>query len=237
MVGHSKNWEMGIDTFKKALDSLSGWNKVIGLIGGDPLLHTKFEDLTEIFKQKVPDKSKRGLWTSNFRDKEKYCRNDYGYINFNNHKEDVRHTPNMCSICDIVKDKNEMMKYINDCWLADKWSPSITPKGVYRCEVQGAMDMVLNKNLGLPIEKGWFNRPLKDFENQINELCPLCSISIPLQDRSDKDVIDDITPTALKVFKDSPKIKSGKYKLHEPLELKLKTKDGWRPYKYFVRMR
>jgi hypothetical protein len=237
LIQYTKPWEIDVNTFESALDSLKGWDKVIGLIGGDPVLHSSFEEMTELFKRRFPNKEQRGLWTADFKGKEDYCRENYGYINYNPHSEVVMHQPVLCCIKDIIEDKKERDKYISDCWLADKWSPSITPKGVYRCEVMGAMDMAAGCNLGLPIEDEWYNRPLEDFQKQIDTFCHLCSISVPLMERVDKDNIDDITISAKDVFKDSPRIKKGDYELHSENSLTVKNKDGWQPFKYLVRMR
>lgn len=88
---YAKPWEMDLPTFEKAIQSLEGWNapgKVVGIIGGEPTLHSDFErlsltfadmwggpntangrdpisDLPAFIQQRLFDRSNgRGLWTS-----------------------------------------------------------------------------------------------------------------------------------------------------------------------------
>jgi len=42
----------------------NGRPKVIGMIGGEPLLHPEFPELCEIMAEEIPDRRHRGLWTS-----------------------------------------------------------------------------------------------------------------------------------------------------------------------------
>ena len=42
----------------------AGRRKVIGLIGGEPLLHPQFPDLVDIMVREVPEVYFRGLWTA-----------------------------------------------------------------------------------------------------------------------------------------------------------------------------
>lgn len=236
LVGYGDTWEIEPEYFAKALDSLKDWPKVIGMIGGDPTLHSKFDELVEIFKSKV-EKPRRGLWTSNFRGKEEQIREDFGYINYNPHKELVMHQPVLCCSKDIIPDPVERRKYIDSCWLSRIWSPSITPKGAYRCEVAGCMDMILDYNLGVNLSLNWWARPLQHFEDQIKTFCDLCSICIPLEERQDKEETDDMTDSAVKLFWPKAQKLNRLYRLHNSEEIKIKTKDGWQPYRYLVSMR
>ncbi len=88
---YAKPWEMDLPTFESAVQSLEGWNapgKVVGIIGGEPTLHSEFErisltfadmwggpktnngrepiaDLPAFIQRRLFDRSNgRGLWTS-----------------------------------------------------------------------------------------------------------------------------------------------------------------------------
>lgn len=54
-VAHqAKPYDMDLDTFRKACRSLKGWlvpGKVVGLIGGEPTMHPRFEDICEIMME------------------------------------------------------------------------------------------------------------------------------------------------------------------------------------------
>ncbi|MBE6004488.1 MAG: hypothetical protein E7232_10470 [Lachnospiraceae bacterium] len=41
---HKKNFFMDVDTFKRAVDSMDGFEGLVALIGGEPTLHPKFEE-------------------------------------------------------------------------------------------------------------------------------------------------------------------------------------------------
>ena len=233
LISYAPTWDMNLETFKKAVDSLADWPKVIGLIGGNTALHPQIKEFTEYFVEKIPKKEQRGIWTSNFFRKEEYIRSNYGVVYFNSHDQKVVHQPILCASKDIVKDKAARDKLISACWLAEQWSPSITPKGCYRCEVMGAFDMALNYNLGLPIEPGWWNRPLSDFQKQINTFCEICSASIPLKPRTDREQKDDISRSNLDLFKNAARIKNGKYVLFDEKHHKLNADPAkWEPERY-----
>ena len=59
-------WEMTPDNFRTALRSLHGYRGIVAMIGGNPCMHRNFEELCEIFRQEVPNKQQRGLWTNNY---------------------------------------------------------------------------------------------------------------------------------------------------------------------------
>ncbi|XME04323.1 hypothetical protein QYZ88_009140 [Lachnospiraceae bacterium C1.1] len=44
---HKKNFFMDVDTFKRAVDSMQGFEGLVALIGGEPTLHPKFEEFAQ----------------------------------------------------------------------------------------------------------------------------------------------------------------------------------------------
>lgn len=49
---HEKSFFMDYETFKKAVDSLTGYNGVIGVMGGEPTLHPEFERFVKYLQEK-----------------------------------------------------------------------------------------------------------------------------------------------------------------------------------------
>jgi hypothetical protein len=234
LVKHAPIWDMNLETFKKAVDSLEKWPKVVGIIGGNPILHPQIEEFTEYIASKILNKEKRGIWTSNFFGKEGLVRNNFGVVYYNPHTELVLHQPILCASRDLIKDEATRDNLISSCWLAEQWSPSITPKGCYRCEVMGAFDMALGYNLGLPIEYGWWTKPLSDFQKQISTFCQICSACIPLDPRRDREQKDDISTSNLETFRNSSRIKNGQYVLINEKSFKLEKANikKWQPERY-----
>ena len=57
MCGHHKKpFFMDFETFKKAVDSLDGFEGTVGIMGGEPTLHPEFERFTQYLSSKYPKK-------------------------------------------------------------------------------------------------------------------------------------------------------------------------------------
>jgi len=199
LVGCAGPWKMEMDDFVRAIDSLEGWENVVGIIGGNPVLHPDFEKMVRYLESRFPIEQ-RGIWIANYgKDdvhkqmvKEVFSR-QHEY--FNDHVEECLHSPILVASQDVIPDVEKRERLISDCWLACDWSPSITPKGCYRCEVMGAFDMALDLNLALPLEKEWWKRPLSDFQHQIDAFCNRCGVCVPAYGRKASEATYDISPT------------------------------------------
>lgn len=204
---------MSLETFERAVASVrtfpkasvpdvEGRKKVIGVIGGEPTLHPQFTEICRIMEELLPDKKTRGLWTNcgpKYKEHRVLIDRVFGYQNKQPHKPPVRHQPVLIASRDAVKDKDKRLKLIYDCWLQNSWASSITPRGVWYCEVAGALDMVFQDTPGrLPIEPLWWNRSMLDFHDQILHHCNRCGVCLPLPGRLDGDEMDDVSPTNLK---------------------------------------
>jgi hypothetical protein len=55
---------MSLEDYRNAVDSLEGYGGIIGMIGGEPLLHPRFPEMAAYLKEKTADKQKRGLWST-----------------------------------------------------------------------------------------------------------------------------------------------------------------------------
>jgi len=243
LVGHHrKPFFMDLDTVVKGLESLEGFPGRIGLMGGEPTLHPDFAEICRIYQRMIPDKRRRGLWTSGFKWDEYRTlieeTFDKDIIAYNDHtSSDGVHQPLLVAADDIVDDKEFMWDLIDNCWVQMRWSASITPKGCFFCEVAAAMDHVFDGPGGWPIEKGWWRKNPVDFEEQVKRYCPGCSGAVPLKKESDKaeyDLVSQSNMDKLKVLK-SPKVIKGECRLydkkHTTGELKSSI-EGWKPQDY-----
>ena len=95
---------MDLDTFTRAVDALADFptqsdpdgigrdwvnrdGKIIGIMGGEPLLHPRFADLVGIMANRIP-KQNRGLWTGlplTGHRHERLIHESFRYINHNLH--------------------------------------------------------------------------------------------------------------------------------------------------------
>ena len=58
---HRKPFFMDLDYVEKAIDSLEGFEGNIGMMGGEPTLHPKFDDICKIYQKKNSEKKERIL--------------------------------------------------------------------------------------------------------------------------------------------------------------------------------
>lgn len=222
--GHTKPWFITEEDFKRAVDSMVGYPKMTGFMGGEPLMHPMFEEFCKYALTKIP-KEQLGLWTSMPKGYEKYAKTiceTFDHIFINDHtRNDIFHGPVLVAAEEVFEDKNEMFFVIDHCWLQNAWSASINYKGAFFCEIAAAMSILFNGSDGWPVEPGWWWRTPKDFKEQIEEYCPKCGCAVPLKRRRSIEGTDDISPGNFERLKDvSFKIRNGKYVIHD---LKLAT--------------
>lgn len=160
--------------------SLHSRKKVLGIFGGEPLMHPQFPDLVDIMCQYVP-LPHRGLWTSfdwvngsskrwgSYKDQVvrllgarptgDSCGLGQGYLNWNMHEEEQRceHSPVLAASQDLIPDEKKRWETIENCWVQIEWSAAYAldannePK-FYFCEIASAFDRVFNLGTGLPVE-------------------------------------------------------------------------------------
>lgn len=146
---------MSPDQFRAALRSLKGYFGVIGMFGGNPCIHPRFEDLCAIFREEVPDQDQRGLWSDKLFGHGKLCRATFSpaHSNLNVHgrsdawaeikrdwpearplaaslgngREDPsQHAPIWATMGDLIPDETERWKLIGSCYVNQTWSAEIT---------------------------------------------------------------------------------------------------------------
>lgn len=198
---------MDLDFFEKALDSLVGWPTRIGIIGGEPTLHPQFKEMCLILQKKYP-KEKLGLWTTGGIKYEEYkelITQTFGFLAYNEHNDyqqsTCRHQPITLAIKDVVKDKKYREQLINDCWVQKTWCPTISPKGAFFCEVAYAIDSILDGPGGYPVEKDWWKKEPKDFQDQVERYCKYCGMAIPIKREYIRNKKEKFSLSNLKLFK------------------------------------
>jgi hypothetical protein len=162
----------------------------------------------------------------------------------------VHHQPMLVSVSEFVPDEKRRWELIEDCWVQKHWSPSMTTKGAFFCEVAAAFDMVFQGPGGLPLEPGWWRgditfvrdengvpRPQGPFKEQIERWCTRCGACLPMPSRLDSENRDDISPSNFVALSElgSPRIKRGEVVLHDPATEEYceeKHRDGWTPNRY-----
>jgi hypothetical protein len=225
-VGHHKKpYFMDIDFLIKAIESLQDFSGRIGLMGGDPTLHPKFDEICKIYGNMIP-RRQRHIWTSGFNWIEKkdliFETFDEDRITYNDHSTPGgKHTPLLVSIDEVVEDKNLMWKLIDNCWIQEQWSAVINPKGAFFCEVAGSLDYLFDGPGGYSLTKDWWKKTPEEFQDQVKRYCKNCSGALPLPAESDgfggreRATIDTVSPEMLEKLKkvSSPKINGKNYKL------------------------
>ncbi len=201
---HSKPFFMSLNEVQTAIESLEGFPGNIGVMGGEPTMHPKFHDICKLFQKFIPDKKRRQLWTNGFKwgKHEKIIYETFYKYNilYNDHKSpEGVHQPLLMAAKDLVEEKEYMWELIDKCWIQERWSSSITPKGGFFCEVAAAQDHLFDGPGGYSLEKKWWNKTPADYQDQVKEYCENCSAAIPMPRPKANDHVDYISPSNKKI--------------------------------------
>jgi hypothetical protein len=218
LVGHAKKpYMMDLETFKKIVDSLEGYPNMIGMIGGEVLLSPWFEEQARYLRSKFP-REQLGLW-SVFPEGEKYRRyrdvicESFGNILLNDHSvPNIMHAPILVASGEFFANQRDLRAAAWNCWVQNAWSPGITPKGAFFCEVAGELDYLFEGPGGWDVsEPGWWKRTPAEYLDQIDRYCSRCGACMPMARRSSQDNRDDISEGNFKILQGkSSKIAQGK---------------------------
>lgn len=189
-IGHHRKARfMPLDMVREAISSLEGFEGQIGCMGGEPALHPQFREVLAIWREMIPNRRQRALWTSGWKwsdyKDDIYETFDSDLIHYNDHTQETgRHVPLLVAIEETVDDPELREILIRNCPFQARWSASITPLGCYFCEIAAGMGALFNVP-GWPIEKGWWRKTPDQFQDQVETFCGKCSGALPLPAFSD----------------------------------------------------
>lgn len=246
--GHHKTpFFMPPETFRKAVDSMDGFEGMVGIMGGEPTLHPQFAELVAYYASRVPEdkpyvkyltparsfvqhrnchlssvEHRRGLWSSLGRQYYKnfeLIQDTFPYQCINDHQNSGLHQALLMTRKELGIPDEKWIALRDQCWVQNLWSASITPKGAFFCEVAGALDMLFDGPGGWPIEPGWWKRTPDQFGDQL-QWCELCSaaLSVPrVQANTENDIVSPVMLEKLKGVA-SPKVAKGNVTVLSPQE-------------------
>lgn len=100
---------------------------------------------------------------------------------------DSRHSPVFVAMSDVISSEEERWEKIANCDINKHWSAMVAQfRGELRawfCEIAGAQSILHQDNpdypdTGVPVEPGWWKRPIEDYEMQIRIHCHECSVPL-----------------------------------------------------------
>jgi hypothetical protein len=219
--------------------------KRIGLMGGEPRLHPEFDALCEVMRTHLP-REHRGLWTGvPLGNKEAMIRETFGYINHNLHDPPSYHQSALVAIRDVIDDEAERARLIDQCWMQQRWSSAVNPRGFFFCEIAAAMAVTLGGPPGRPVVEGCWRADIGSFQDQIDYYCSRCGFALydqaqgamavaGLPRRRDDEEIDDASLTNLAALAKvaSPRLLAGRARLFEPSKEAAAPCDRRQPWHY-----
>lgn len=217
---------MSLDEFKRVVDSLKGYPSMVGIIGGEPLLVPWIADCFRYLRSAFP-REQLGLW-SVFPQGEKYVAlrevicETFSNILLNDHSVgNIMHAPMLVASGEYFDNVEDLYIAADKCWVANRWSPSVTDKGGFFCEVAAELDQLFDGPGGWELKPGWWKKTPKDYTEQIERWCSKCGGCLPLQRKSSQDEVCDISEGNFEALKGiSKKVDRGDVVVHKKGEFK-----------------
>lgn len=182
-----KPYFMSLEEIDRALESLKGWPKVVGCMGGEPTIHPQFEEVCLLYQKHFP-RHQCGLWTSGgpaFEKHRKVISETFGKMLYNDHSEVGKHQPFLLAIEETVDDERLRNELIEKCWVQRLWSPSINTKGAFFCEIAAVIDLLFDGPGGYCLNDAgdaWWRKTPAEFHDQVDRYCRQCGMAIPFKD-------------------------------------------------------
>ena len=169
---------ISLEHFEAACQSLEGYFGVVGIFGGNPVLHPKFDQLMEIYKRYIPYEQ-RGVWCNHPKGKGAILREVFNpeVSNLNVHLDqeayeefrdswpeclpylkgmdgDSRHSSPFVALKDVIEDEDERWRLISNCDINKYWSAMVcVVRGELRgffCEIAAAQAMLHENDAAYP---------------------------------------------------------------------------------------
>jgi hypothetical protein len=219
LVGHHRSpYFMDLDLVERAIWSLTDFPQMVGIMGGEPLLHPEFERISRMLAAKVPPE-RCGLWTCLPPGKEHHAQvicEVFGHLFLNDHtRDDILHAPILVASQEAVPNERDLWCLVDRCWVQNTWSACVNPHGAFFCEVAGALSMLLGGD-GWEVEPFWWTRAPIHYVDQMERYCKLCGCALPLKKRYSIENIDDVSPGMLERLREvgSPKLRRGRCEIY-----------------------
>jgi len=200
-----KPYFMPLYEVKNAIDSMVGFLKMTGIMGGEPLLHKDFAEICKYASSKI-QKKQLGLWTAlpkGFEHHAEIICETFEHIFVNDHEgPSIYHQSPLIGIQEVFTNPKEMWLHIDKCWAQQSWSASVNPRGAWFCEIAASMSMLFHEGFGWPVEPEWWTRIPKDYTEQMERFCPRCGFAVPTDLRCSLEEKDDVSPLNHEALKD-----------------------------------
>ncbi|MBJ6727559.1 radical SAM protein [Geomesophilobacter sediminis] len=239
-VGHHRApYFMEFKVVERAIDSLLDFPGGVGIMGGEPTLHPRFVEICALVRKMLPP-DRRFLWTSghNWGKYRGVIRKTFGSnVIYNDHRDVTqKHHPMLLSISDVIDDPASVARLLARCWVDQRWSAAINPKGCFFCEIAAAMDVLFDGPGGLLIERGWWKKDPAAFQDQQDRYCLHCGASVPYAPATLAEGHDVVSETNYRklLHVESPKAKKGKVQVvSEKLSPgAVKSAEEWEPWNH-----
>jgi hypothetical protein len=121
---------------------------------------------------------------------------------------------------------------IENCWIEQHWSPTVTHKGAFFCEVAATFDTLFDGPGGAPVEPGWWKTNEAAFAAQRERYCGSCSIPLPIETVPDSEPLEYVSPRNAERLKaaGSPWALKGKLKIVDRIDLNVVVKRNPRDF-------
>jgi hypothetical protein len=215
---------MSLEQLEQALQSLNGWKKGVGCFGGEPTLHPQFPELCALFSRYFP-KRQLAIWTAGGPQFESYrdlIDRTFALVAFNDHQSPGFHKPILIANEEVVHDEATRRTLIEHCWVPSHWSPLITHRGAFFCEIAATFDNLFDGPGGHPLEPGWWKKDFSAFAYQREANCGHCSIPLPLETLPDDMDADCVSPGNAERLRKagSPLAAKGRLRVIDAVDLK-----------------
>lgn len=237
LVGHRRtSYFMPLSQVADAIASLTEYDGVVGIVGGEPTLHPQFTEICDLLRAMRP-REKCAVFTSGHKwdaYKDVIWRTFGHGVFFNDHTDPrQRHQPVLVAIGEAISDKALMRSLIEKCWVQESWSPSVAGNGAFFCEVAAALDNTFKMGGGYRVDANWWRRTPAEFADQVARFCELCSCAIPMPRPLVGTRVDWVSPGNYDRLKavGSPKVAAGLVQVVEG-HIDCRVKENarrWRP--------